>query len=134
VIGGSYPGALSAWFKSKYPTHAIGSWSSSGVIHPLLNFYQNDMDVYLTTEQSYDGCVKNIRAIIDHVTEEFKTPEGTTRVCENFAIDESTLDKRDFDYFLADIWTAYVQYGNRVPMCEQFDDASESIDTLMAMA
>jgi len=92
------------------------------------------MDVYLTTEQSYDGCVKNIRAIIDHVTEEFKTPEGTTRVCENFVIDESTLDKRDFDYFLADIWTAYVQYGNRVPMCEQFDDASDSIDTLMAMA
>jgi hypothetical protein len=39
VIGGSYPGALSAWFKSKYPNHAIGSWSSSGVIHPLLNFY-----------------------------------------------------------------------------------------------
>jgi len=33
VIGGSYPGALSAWFKSKYPLAAKAAWSSSGVIH-----------------------------------------------------------------------------------------------------
>ena len=38
VIGGSYPGALSAWFKSQYPHHAVGSWSSSGVIHAIEDF------------------------------------------------------------------------------------------------
>jgi hypothetical protein len=31
-IGGSYPGALSAWFRSRYPNLAVASWSSSGVI------------------------------------------------------------------------------------------------------
>ncbi len=32
TIGGSYPGALSAWFKSQY-TSAAAAWSSSGVIN-----------------------------------------------------------------------------------------------------
>ena len=38
VIGGSYPGALAAWFKSHYPNHALGAWSSSGVINAIKDF------------------------------------------------------------------------------------------------
>ena len=34
TIGGSYPGALSAWFKSKF-TSADVAWSSSGVIEAI---------------------------------------------------------------------------------------------------
>ena len=32
VVGGSYPGALSAWFRSRYPHLAVGSWASSAVV------------------------------------------------------------------------------------------------------
>jgi len=32
VIGGSYPGALSAWFRVHYPQIALASWASSGVV------------------------------------------------------------------------------------------------------
>ena len=32
VVGGSYPGALSAWFRERYPHIALASWSSSGVV------------------------------------------------------------------------------------------------------
>ena len=32
MIGGSYPGALSAWFRARYPEWAVASWSSSGVV------------------------------------------------------------------------------------------------------
>lgn len=35
VVGGSYPGALSAWFRSRYPQLSVGSWSSSGVVYPI---------------------------------------------------------------------------------------------------
>jgi len=42
VIGGSYPGALSAWFKNQYPQHALGAWSSSGVINAIKDFSQFD--------------------------------------------------------------------------------------------
>ena len=32
VIGGSYPGALSAWFRDKYPQWAVASWAASAVV------------------------------------------------------------------------------------------------------
>ena len=60
VVGGSYPGALSAWFKSKYPDAAKASWSSSGVIHVIKDFYQNDLDILLTTNKSDPECSKLI--------------------------------------------------------------------------
>ena len=120
MVGGSYPGALAAWFKSQYPYHALGAWSSSGVIHPILDFYQADNDVYLKTSASNNSCVENIQAIMGHVASEFQTPEGITRICTLFGIDESTLDKNDFNNMLADIWGGPVQYGQRVQMCDQF--------------
>jgi hypothetical protein len=42
VIGGSYPGALSAWFREKYPHLAVASWASSGVVQPIVDFTQFD--------------------------------------------------------------------------------------------
>ena len=42
VIGGSYPGALSAWFRQRYPQLAIASWSSSGVVYPIKDFQMFD--------------------------------------------------------------------------------------------
>lgn len=38
VIGGSYPGALSAWFRERYQSLTIGAWSSSGVVNPIVDF------------------------------------------------------------------------------------------------
>ena len=35
TIGGSYPGALSAWFRYKYPHLTIGSIASSAVVKAI---------------------------------------------------------------------------------------------------
>lgn len=45
TIGGSYPGALSAWFKSLY-TSADAAWSSSGVINVIQNYSMYDFDLF----------------------------------------------------------------------------------------
>ena len=50
VVGGSYPGALAAWFKSQYPDHAVGAWSSSGVIHAIKDFRTFDLDIFTKTD------------------------------------------------------------------------------------
>jgi len=60
TIGGSYPGALSAWFKSQYPTHAIGAWSSSGVINAIQDFKDYDKQVYTATSKSGEYCPDQI--------------------------------------------------------------------------
>jgi len=56
TIGGSYPGALSAWFKSQYPLTADAAWSSSGVIHAIRNYSDYDLDIYRATSRSGNGC------------------------------------------------------------------------------
>ena len=42
VIGGGYPGALSTWFREKFPNYAIASWSSSGLVYPKEDFWEFD--------------------------------------------------------------------------------------------
>lgn len=39
TIGGSYPGAMSSWFRNKYPHIALGALASSAVIDAVYNFY-----------------------------------------------------------------------------------------------
>jgi len=56
VIGGSYPGALSAWFRERYPHLTVGSWSSSGVVQPIVDFWRFDEQTYQSTVKSGEWC------------------------------------------------------------------------------
>jgi len=42
TIGGSYPGAMSSWFRNKYPHIALGALASSAVVDAVYDFYQFD--------------------------------------------------------------------------------------------
>ena len=42
TIGGSYPGALSAWFRQRYPHLAVAAWASSAVVYPTAYFDEFD--------------------------------------------------------------------------------------------
>lgn len=42
TIGGSYPGALSAWFRSKFPYLTIGALASSAVVNSIDDFFAFD--------------------------------------------------------------------------------------------
>ena len=64
-----------------------------------------------------------MKEVIEEIEKAFKTEEGTKRICEIFGVKEEELDKRDFQFYLADIFTTGVQYGNRVKMCNDFEVA-----------
>ena len=66
TIGGSYPGALSAWFKSQY-TSAAAAWSSSGVINIIQDYSFYDYDLYQASSRSGQSCVDFIRNITNYI-------------------------------------------------------------------
>lgn len=67
TVGGSYPGALAAWFRSKYPHMIVGSLSSSGVILAVENFRMFDEQIYISSMKSGDFCVEAIRNVTSYV-------------------------------------------------------------------
>lgn len=70
TVGGSYPGALSAWFKQAYPDKVAVAWSSSGVILPIRDFSDYDLDIYQATSRSGPDCpaiIQNITTYLDTV-------------------------------------------------------------------
>lgn len=127
-MGGSYPGALSAWFKSQYPNDSIGAWSSSGVIAPILDFYQNDVDTYLAAAKSSDTCPKLIQEQQDWVEDQWfnQGSKGYNLVLSIFGINASDIVDGDlsFFYYLADHYVGAIQYGKRTVLCNLIDGNS----------
>eukprot|EP00349_Pseudokeronopsis_sp_Brazil_P011326 CAMPEP_0202977554 /NCGR_PEP_ID=MMETSP1396-20130829/84311_1 /ASSEMBLY_ACC=CAM_ASM_000872 /TAXON_ID= /ORGANISM="Pseudokeronopsis sp., Strain Brazil" /LENGTH=227 /DNA_ID=CAMNT_0049716311 /DNA_START=322 /DNA_END=1005 /DNA_ORIENTATION=+ len=109
VCGGSYPGALSAWFRSLYPDHALISWSSSGVINAIRDFSDFDLDIYQATSRSGEYCPTKIQEIVSYIDGVFEDASEGSRLDEYQMVHETfgTVGMRDdeFMFFLADIFT-----------------------------
>jgi len=118
VIGGSYPGALSAWFKSQYPNHAIGAWSSSGVINAIYDFHEFDHSLYTSMSKSGEDCPNQVTEQYTWIEKQFAANENIDEICNIFGIDPLKLNKKDFFWFLSDIYTMGVQYGDRTKLCD----------------
>lgn len=62
TIGGSYPGALSAWFRYKYPHLTIGAIASSAVVLAIEDYKDFDEQMYMSSVLSGDFCYQAINA------------------------------------------------------------------------
>jgi pimeloyl-ACP methyl ester carboxylesterase len=120
VIGGSYPGAMAAWFQERYPHLSIGAWSSSGVVQPIVDFWRFDEQVYESTVKSGEECPQSIQDTMAWVTELGKKRDaGDTSTVIDQTLDESTQGMRtdDWMFYYADIFLESVQYGHRTELC-----------------
>lgn len=121
TIGGSYPGALSAWFKNSYPNSAVAAWSSSGVILPVRNFVNFDLDIYTATLRSGEACPTSIKNITDYI--EKAITDKLTPADKEFVqgvFNSAGVDNGDFMFYIADTFTLGVQYGGRIELCDIF--------------
>jgi pimeloyl-ACP methyl ester carboxylesterase len=128
IAGGSYPGAFVAWFKSKYPDHVVGAWSSSGVIHPIMDFTDMDYDTYDRTMDSSPDCTSTIQRANSIVTEMLKTDEVTQELADIFGYTAEEVSQPEFWYLYADIFLGEIQYGSRVSMCENLLAVKDASD------
>jgi hypothetical protein len=76
AIGGSYPGALSAWFRYKYPHLTIGAIASSAVVLAIEDYKDFDEQMYLSSALSGDFCYQAINASSTRVEQILKSSEG----------------------------------------------------------
>ena len=114
TIGGSYAGALSAWFKETYPDVAIAAWSSSGVVEAEFNFYDYEGHVMEVMSPVCQDAVRHVMTIAEAMWDnETQRPQ----LLEMFGAPSYFL-KGDFFYMLADAAAGAVQYGHKSLFCD----------------
>ncbi|POM57551.1 Serine protease family S28, partial [Phytophthora palmivora] len=125
AIGGSYPGALSAWFRVAYPNTTVASLSSSGVVQPVYKFHQFDEQVALAAGPS---CAEVLRLTTAAFEKEITSGNGTT-VKKLFGAQD--LADADFFYMIADAAAMAVQYGHKDIVCNSMVGAFERNNSLV---
>ncbi|OQR97863.1 serine protease family S28 [Achlya hypogyna] len=111
AVGGSYPGALSAWFRIAYPNTTVASLSSSGVVNPVYNFHAFDEQVALSAGKDCSDALRRI-------TKAFEAEIAAGRSDEvKGLLGAQALADPDFFYMLADSAAMAVQYGKKDQLC-----------------
>jgi hypothetical protein len=75
--------------------------------------------------KSGDECPQQVIAQYTWIEEQFAADTNINEICEIFGIDPQELDKRDFFWFLSDIYTMGVQYGDRTGLCDMLIDTMD---------
>lgn len=139
VIGGSYPGALSAWFREKYPHLTVASWASSGVVYPIADLWKFDEQIYTATSKSSKECPATIQTITKNVEDALSDPGQLRNEVMKTAGADPGMDNGDFAFYFADIFVESVQYGSRTQLCKLMSeikdkDLSEQLHAIKSQA
>ncbi|WOL07568.1 putative serine protease EDA2 [Canna indica] len=120
VFGVSYSGALSAWFRLKFPHLTCGSLASSGVVLAIYNFTGFDQQVGDSAGPECKSALQEITYIID---EQLKVDGKSVKSL--FGASKLKNDV-DFLFLLADAAAIAFQYGNPDVLCSPLVDAKKN--------
>jgi len=119
IVGGSYAGALSAWFGLKYPHLIAGAWSSSGVVTPILNFWTFERQIindYLEdSKECYDIMKKYHQAVEDKL---LRSTEQERKQFLKLFTDDEKITNDEFWFYFADMAVEFPQYSFRKGICD----------------
>lgn len=130
TVGGSYPGAMSAWFRYKYPHVAFAALSSSGVVDAIADYHQYDEQVFNSTAKSGLQCPLKFINITQYIENKINSGKRL-EVFAQFGHDGDLVDG-DFYYFFGDLVAGPVQSGRRTQFCKDLAAASEEPEALIA--
>ncbi|KAJ8771154.1 hypothetical protein K2173_023479 [Erythroxylum novogranatense] len=124
-FGVSYPGALSAWFRLKFPHLTCGSLASSAVVLSVYNFTEFDRQI---GESAGPECKAALQEATRLVEERLESNKIAVKML--FGADELEIDG-DFLYFLADAAVIAFQYGNPDVLCTPLVKANKAGENLV---
>ncbi|XP_043714002.1 probable serine protease EDA2 [Telopea speciosissima] len=119
VFGVSYSGALSAWFRLKFPHLTCGSLASSAVVLAVYNFTDFDKQIGESAGADCKAALQEVTKLVD----EKLVSEGKA-VKTLFGAAELKIDG-DFLFFLADAAVIAFQYGNPDILCSPLVEAKK---------
>jgi len=123
TIGVSYSGALSAWFRLKYPHVTEGSIASSGVVNAILHFDMFDRQIILAAgEPCTSVLVKSMRQLEDAIL----AGDHSTNVRTKKLFKAEILSDADFFLMMGDVTGELVQYGRQDSLCVPLVNAAEN--------
>ncbi|RZC44744.1 hypothetical protein C5167_037686 [Papaver somniferum] len=125
VFGVSFAGALSAWFRLKFPHLTCGSLASSAVVQAVYNFTDFDKQI---GESAGPDCKSSLQETTKLVEE--KLASDKTAVKTFFGAAQLKNDG-DFLYFLADAAVTAFQYGNPDILCTPMVEAKKNGKNLL---
>ncbi|OVA20413.1 Peptidase S28 [Macleaya cordata] len=120
VFGVSYSGALSAWFRLKFPHLTCGSLASSAVVLAVYNFTDFDKQIGESAGPDCKAALQETTKLVDE-----KLVSDRTAVKTLFGAAELKNDG-DFLYFLADAAVTAFQYGNPDVLCTPLVEAKKT--------
>ena len=121
AVGGSYSGALSAYYRLAYPKTIAGSLASSGPVQAKAEFEEYDYQVATVIPPACLAAIQNVTA---EVEKDLKNPATRDAVKTLFG-SSVVADDVDFLYIIADMAAIAIQYGSRDEFCATIQNASD---------
>ncbi|KYQ93111.1 peptidase S28 family protein [Tieghemostelium lacteum] len=127
TIGGSYSGALSAWFRLKFPHITVGALASSGVVNAILDFTAFDEWV---AHSAGNDCADALRLVTK--TAELYVLSGNGLKIKTMFNAQTLVEDGDFFYWLADSMAEGIQYGFHDQLCLPLINAMNNNGDMLA--
>jgi hypothetical protein len=119
TVGGSYPGALSAWFRYKYPHLTVGAWASSAVVNAILDFSQYDYQNFVSVSKFGQQCPRTIQALNLYFEAQLysTSPDVQKKFKLRFGENALKLSNDELLWYISDSFVAQIQYGKSNELC-----------------